>query len=197
MPQNFWHRRLKMKKKGVKGAMFGLALVFMLFLNGCATFPPLSTAYQDSSVNWKEQALLLVIPDGVMAYVNGLDYNVLPENRYSIFGSQVGIIPTGEHTLSLEMMREGKEITTYPGMKVSHTFEAGGKYILYCTGSVGREVNFLIGIGARVDATIYTVDEYLAWYGKEKPKRLENEKIFVEKKFADAEAVLLGGIENN
>jgi hypothetical protein len=172
------------------GKVFGVIAITAISVLGCANLPPVIQTYADPSTDVKQQAMVLLIGTTPCNIV-GVDSHMEEGDSYSIIikrigNDQVGIIPTGTHEFSIYANdRNGRPVTTKQSyIKISGTVEAGKKYIIYCDASTG-EFRY-----AEAFTKFYTYDDFFAWFGKENPKKLEQEKAKVTQLFSAAESYL-------
>jgi hypothetical protein len=178
-----------MKKLQYLGLLV-ILLTFGISISGCSS---VSTKYQNPDISWQEQALILLpmITEPGLIDIFGLDGN--NSSTYTVQSGQVGVIPSGRHTIKFMIKRYDEKSKThyslkFPGADITADFESGGRYVLYGT----------INSSLEVFSEIMTIDEYRTWFMNNVPKttysyygdsEMQFQKLVLDK-FVAAEAEL-------
>jgi hypothetical protein len=165
--------------------------VFALF--GCVT---VSTTYQDQSLSWREQSLLLPSgnPMGIVK-IYGFDDNMSSKivDAKIVGANIVAVISSGIHTIHVHVTTTsfGREYSTQEPIPITYEFQPGKRYVLY-----GTIDTSLLGIGdGATKVGIMTVEEYKSEYAKFYPNYTDQEinsryQSWVLDRFDKAEAEL-------
>jgi len=182
-------------KKIVVAARLCAVILALVSITGCGTNRDgsykvsVSKYYQDQSVPWQEQALIMPIPprNGSVGTVNIVDTS----NRRIIPCQNIGVISAGTRTLNVHFMGytnaliQSTRYETQTPIPITYDFQPGGRYVLI--GTVNRKL-FTVEYGVE----ILPLEEYYKLPdASPADKGMKNEH--VPKMFAQIEAQLNAG----
>ena len=115
-------------------------IVAFVVLGACATSAKTYTVFQDETVPWQEQAMVLMyIQDGYVFRIELDGKKERVKNAQFQLSPPVRIIPTGTHTLAVWV--SGNNNTGGGKRELKHDFQTGERYVVL------NEIRTRVGLG--------------------------------------------------